>query len=74
MARPTPPLVRRPPNAAPVGLAFRTEGPAAFSVGSHVHHAQFGTGVVEEASGDKITVRFSGVGVKRVIARFLQPA
>jgi DNA helicase-2/ATP-dependent DNA helicase PcrA len=69
-----PPLVRRPPNAAPVGLAFRTDGPAAFAIGARVNHAQFGGGVVEEAAGDKITVRFASVGVKRVIARFLQPA
>jgi len=47
-------------------------------VGARVFHAQFGKGKVLSASGmgsnAKLTVRFETVGVKTVIARFLQLA
>ncbi|HEY0840673.1 MAG TPA: 3'-5' exonuclease, partial [Vulgatibacter sp.] len=63
------PVVRRgarpaaAPAAAPVGD---------LSPGTPVRHASFGVGMVEELDGDKVSVRFPGVGVKRVITRFLQ--
>ncbi len=41
--------------------------------GTRVRHAQFGSGRVEGASGDKLTVRFDSVGVKTVLARFVAP-
>jgi DNA helicase-2/ATP-dependent DNA helicase PcrA len=47
-------------------------------VGMRVRHAQFGEGEVMACDGTgpnaKLTVSFRGVGLKRVIARFLQPA
>ena len=47
-------------------------------VGMRVRHAQFGEGEVMACDGSgpnaKLTVRFRTVGLKRVIARFLQPA
>ncbi len=47
-------------------------------VGMRVRHAQFGDGEVMACDGTgpnaKLTVRFRTVGLKRVIARFLQPA
>ncbi|WP_434300355.1 TIR domain-containing protein [Corallococcus exiguus] len=47
--------------------------------GMRVRHAQFGLGTIADVEGAganaKVTVRFSGpVGLKRVIAQFLQPA
>jgi DNA helicase-2/ATP-dependent DNA helicase PcrA len=45
--------------------------------GRKVRHAQFGEGVVLEVDGEgpnaKLTVKFPQVGLKRVVARFLQP-
>ncbi len=45
--------------------------------GRRVTHGQFGSGVVLEVDGmgpnAKLTVRFDSVGLKRVIARFLNP-
>jgi len=47
-------------------------------IGMRVRHAQFGEGEVMACDGSgpnaKLTVRFRTVGLKRVIARFLQPA
>jgi DNA helicase-2/ATP-dependent DNA helicase PcrA len=47
-------------------------------IGMRVRHAQFGDGEVMACDGSgpnaKLTVRFRTVGLKRVIARFLQPA
>jgi DNA helicase-2/ATP-dependent DNA helicase PcrA len=46
--------------------------------GMRVRHAQFGVGKVVEVDGSgpnaKLTVKFESVGLKRVVARFLQPA
>jgi DNA helicase-2/ATP-dependent DNA helicase PcrA len=46
--------------------------------GMRVRHQQFGDGVVVSVEGQgpnaKLTVKFSSVGLKRVIARFLAPA
>ncbi|HLL55094.1 MAG TPA: UvrD-helicase domain-containing protein [Myxococcaceae bacterium] len=45
--------------------------------GLRVTHGQFGEGVIVDCDGSgpnaKVTVRFGNVGLKRVIARFLQP-
>ena len=47
-------------------------------IGMRVRHAQFGEGEVVACDGSgpnaKLTVSFRGVGLKRIIARFLQPA
>ncbi|HZH04584.1 MAG TPA: 3'-5' exonuclease, partial [Myxococcaceae bacterium] len=47
-------------------------------VGSTVRHSDFGEGRVVSCDGNgpnaKLTVNFPGVGLKRVVARFLQPA
>ncbi len=46
--------------------------------GSRVRHSTFGLGTVEASDGTgallKLTVRFPSVGVKKVLARFLEPA
>ncbi|MEN9799891.1 MAG: hypothetical protein RL653_3588, partial [Pseudomonadota bacterium] len=46
--------------------------------GMRVRHAQFGTGRVMDVDGSgpnaKLTVKFESAGLKRVVARFLQPA
>ncbi len=68
-----------PPGEPSVDYSFdqRTEaGPAVLARGERVWHAAFGQGVVlscEEGGADpKATVRFGGVGDKRVLARFLR--
>jgi len=48
-------------------------GPGAYPIGTPVRHPSFGVGMVEGADGDKLSIRFPGVGVKRVVARFVQP-
>ncbi len=46
--------------------------------GMRVRHVDFGEGVVVDYEGEgaraKVTVKFASVGLKRVIAKFLQPA
>jgi DNA helicase II / ATP-dependent DNA helicase PcrA len=46
-------------------------------IGSYVRHGQFGDGRVVACDGQgpnaKLTVKFSSVGLKRVVARFLSP-
>jgi DNA helicase-2/ATP-dependent DNA helicase PcrA len=45
--------------------------------GMRVRHVDFGEGVVVDYEGEgaraKVTVKFPSVGLKRVIAKFLQP-
>ncbi len=78
--RPQPPP-RAPLRRRPVAERAATlpggggDAGASFPPGSRVRHASFGLGVVEGADGDKLSVRFGGgVGLKRVVARFVQPA
>lgn len=61
---------RRAAWAAAPAAPRRTAG--AFTVGAVVRHASFGVGMVEGVDGDKVSVRFPGAGVKRVIDRFLE--
>ncbi len=53
---------------------IRSGGGSAFKQGDHVHHDKFGKGVVKTAEGDKLTIVFEGVGVKKVVSRFVEPA
>jgi hypothetical protein len=75
----------RPANAAPPGtitrhydpgMACGEEGELGLRVGGKLKHAKFGVGEVRawQSVGDdfKVTVRFASVGVKTVMARFLQ--
>jgi DNA helicase-2/ATP-dependent DNA helicase PcrA len=66
------PLARPPMREAAPGMEGR------LGRGSKVRHATFGVGTVEESDGAgaqlKLTVRFPSVGVKKVLARFLEPA
>ncbi|MBN2653892.1 MAG: DUF3553 domain-containing protein [Nitrospirae bacterium] len=47
---------------------------ALYIVGSRVKHPSWGVGIIRDCSGDgedtKVTVNFSGVGIKRLCARF----
>jgi len=66
------PLSRPPPRQAAPG----TEG---LGPGSRVRHPSFGVGTVEDTDGQgpnlKLTVRFPpGVGLKKVLARFVEKA
>ena len=66
---------RPAPRAEPPAIRKPVRGPAAngdFVPGTPVRHASFGVGMVEDVDGDKVSVRFPKVGVKRVVARFLQ--
>ena len=65
------PLARPPPRPLPPGA----EG---LAPGRRVRHPSFGVGTIEEVDGLgqnlKLTVRFPpGVGLKRVLARFVEP-
>ena len=53
---------------------IRSGGDSDFSQGDPVRHEKFGRGVVKSAEGDKLTVVFEGVGVKKVVAKFVDPA
>jgi DNA helicase-2/ATP-dependent DNA helicase PcrA len=70
---PVPPMRRRAPERAAT-LPSAPGLPGAYEPGARVRHAQFGVGVVVAADGDKVSVRFPAVGLKRVVARFVQPA
>jgi len=76
--RPAPAPRARPPTPPRGAMPIRRErqDPArsagGFTIGSPVRHSAFGVGMVEGIDGDKISVRFPGVGVKRVVDRFLQ--
>jgi len=59
-ARPNPP--RRKERELPVLRA-----------GMPARHATFGVGMIEAVDGDKVSIRFPGVGLKRVMIRFLEP-
>ena len=51
---------------------------AAFPASTKVYHTVFGEGVVlfSEGSGEneKVTVHFKKAGIKKIIAKFLEPA
>jgi DNA helicase-2/ATP-dependent DNA helicase PcrA len=59
------------------GMARAEEGELGLRVGAKLRHAKFGVGEVRawQSVGDdfKVTVRFASVGVKTVMAKFLQP-
>jgi DNA helicase-2/ATP-dependent DNA helicase PcrA len=65
------PLSRPEVKQAPAGMA-------GLGRGARVRHKSFGVGTVEGSDGLgaelKLTVRFPSVGVKKVLARFLEPA
>ena len=48
------------------------EAPA-LRAGMPARHASFGVGMIEAVDGDKVSIRFPGVGLKRVMIRFLEP-
>jgi DNA helicase-2/ATP-dependent DNA helicase PcrA len=58
------------------GMARGEEGELGLRVGAKLRHAKFGVGEVRawQSVGDdfKVTVRFNSVGVKTVMAKFLQ--
>ncbi|MCY4396986.1 MAG: UvrD-helicase domain-containing protein [Rhodospirillaceae bacterium] len=77
----TAPLARKPGGrrSAPVivdGEAnlIRSGGDSPFKQGDPVRHEKFGKGVVKSAEGDKLTIIFESVGVKKVVSRFVEPA
>lgn len=60
------PVVRRRPREE------RRPAPS-LRVGMPAKHASFGVGMVEEVDGEKVSIRFPGVGLKKVMVRFLEP-
>jgi DNA helicase-2/ATP-dependent DNA helicase PcrA len=48
------------------------EGLVRVAVGMPARHASFGVGMIEAVDGDKVSIRFPGVGLKRVMTRFLE--
>ena len=57
---------------------YNNDNSAAFSSSTKVRHSVFGEGVVlfSEGSGEneKVTVHFKKAGIKKIIAKFLEPA
>ncbi|MCA9522530.1 MAG: UvrD-helicase domain-containing protein [Myxococcales bacterium] len=57
--------------------ATSAESAGSFEIGATVYHTKFGKGVVQHASGvgpfSRITVRFPNHGVRKIVAKFLQP-
>ena len=69
---------RYEPASKPV-VKQAAPGVGGLGLGARVKHPSFGIGTVEDADGDglnrKLVVRFGpGVGLKRVLARFIDPA
>ena len=66
------------PSARPLPR-IAAAGVDALGPGARVRHPSFGIGTVEDSDGmgqtRKLTVRFApGVGLKKVLARFVEPA
>ena len=74
--------MRRQPRYEPAtkpAVKIAAAGVDALSPGARVRHPTFGVGTVEDEDGAglnrKLTVRFApGVGLKKVLARFVEPA
>jgi DNA helicase-2/ATP-dependent DNA helicase PcrA len=65
--------------ASKPALKQAAPGVDALGPGARVRHPSFGVGMVEDTDGTgqnrKLTVRFApGVGLKKVLARFVEPA
>lgn len=63
---------RPEPRVRPKAKPAPRELPS-FRAGMPAKHASFGVGMIEAVDGDKVSIRFPGVGVKRVMIRFLEP-
>ncbi len=72
-ALPAPRRSRRPAVIDNEANLIRRGGDSPFRQGEAVRHAKFGKGVVKTAEGDKLTIVFAS-GVKKVLARFVEPA
>jgi len=72
--QPARPAVRAPARAGPPrsAQATRLAANGDFVAGTPVRHAMYGVGMVEEIEGDRASVRFPKVGVKRILTRFLE--
>jgi len=46
--------------------------PEGFSVGTKVSHTKFGNGIVLNFSGDQLEIAFEGMGIKKVIDRYVK--
>ena len=69
---------RYDPASKPV-VKQAVPGVGGLGLGARVKHPSFGIGTVEDADGEglnrKLVVRFGpGVGLKKVLARFIDPA
>lgn len=67
-------------GAAPPGWVFwgnqmsnAPEEVAAYSPGDRVTHPKFGTGIVTDIDGNKLTINFNKVGSKRMLDSFVEP-
>ncbi len=73
------PVIDRSPDVraqAPLRRPAATlgRGAAGLRVGARVRHERFGVGVIIDADGDKLSVKFSTGGLRRIVARFVEPA
>jgi DNA helicase-2/ATP-dependent DNA helicase PcrA len=67
-----------PDYLGPVVYDLDSDGAATFAAGARVAHELFGIGEVRDVAGKgdeaRLTIYFPGVGLKKIIARFIRPA
>ncbi|MCE5312420.1 MAG: UvrD-helicase domain-containing protein [Nitrospiraceae bacterium] len=67
--------IQKKPEAALAPVKLQPKKPKAlYVIGSRVKHPSWGVGIIRDCSGDgedtKVTVNFTGVGIKRLCAKF----
>jgi DNA helicase-2/ATP-dependent DNA helicase PcrA len=73
---PAPKTPARPPGESYIDRSDADEGGSVF-IGMRVRHAKYGEGQVKSVEGGhppRVTVAFTGWGVKQIVASFLEPA
>lgn len=67
------PMVNAQESHRPIeGTYQRVPSPGFLGLGSTVHHAKFGSGLIIDVDGDRLTVNFGKGGVKKVLASFVK--
>lgn len=51
--------------------ALKKHNAPQYKIGDKVKHAKFGQGFVKDVEGDKVTVEFEGVGIKKLLSQFV---
>lgn len=64
----------KPSPYAPMkrSVSGKSTSPEGFSVGKKVLHSKFGNGIVLNVNGDQLEIAFDGMGIKKVIDRYVK--